>query len=344
MEEQELVIVKDSFLTKIANAFKKIFSRGKDKELLLKEGDKKETKNKADVELISRVEPVQLEIMDARRAYRKYVINNAKNLTEDVFNYIQNKIFENENEIKKIIEVNSEDISFNDILDYMNAEEKNISNFKHQNKKTGRYNVPVGVIGIECDNSKDAIKAIFKAISTRNAIIVLHDNYNKYSTEALVLLIVKECLKNFYIDDNIIQMFSKEEIDVNLLDKVICKDGQNENKVASKTIYIYQEDESFNESVQNEIERLQNNDLYKSYEIKPIKGDFGNVINYFDNIKESASAICMYTNNDQRAYKFINWINTPNVFVNTGIKSLGNSADDKNCFYNSKFVLHEDVF
>ena len=344
MEEQELVIVKDSFLTRIANAFKKIFSRGKDKELLLQEGNEQSQIIKNDVELIDVFEPVQLEIMDARRAYRKYVINNSKNITEDVFNYIQNKVFENENEIKKIIDINSDNITFNDILDYMNVEEKNISKFKIQNPKTGRYNVPVGVIGIECDNSKDAIRAMFKAVSTRNAIIVLHNNYNKYSTEALILLIIKECLKNFYIDDNIIQMFSKEEIDLTKLDKIVYKSGDNKTKNDSNTIYIYQEDDTFEEEVQDEIERLQSNDLYKAYIIKPIKGEFGNVVNYFNNINENASAICMYTNNDQRAYKFINWINTPNLFVNTGIKNLGNSEDETNSFYNSKYILHEDVF
>ena len=40
MENQELVIVKDSFLSKIAKAFKKIFSRDKDVELLLMKGMK----------------------------------------------------------------------------------------------------------------------------------------------------------------------------------------------------------------------------------------------------------------------------------------------------------------
>ena len=52
----------------------------------------------------------------------------------------------------------------------------------------------------------------------------------------------------------------------------------------------------------------------------------------------------MYTSNTQKAYKFINWVNSPNVFVNTGIKKCAETQEIGGNFYNSKFVLHEDVF
>ena len=91
-----------------------------------------------------------------------------------------------------------------------------------------------------------------------------------------------------------------------------------------------------------QIYRLKNNDIYKSYEIKPIKGEFGTIVNYLNNDK--ASAVCMYTDNSQKAYKFINWIDSPNVFVNTGIQKCKNSIAGENDFFKSKYVLHEDVF
>ena len=343
MENQELVIVKDSFLSKIAKAFKKIFSRDKDVELLLNEGNENNTIG-TEVELIQGTKYVQLEILDARRAYRKYVINNNKNISNEIFDYIQNKLQENETEINKLIEINKDEISFENILEYLEKEKKNNSKFKLKNEKTGSYNVPVGVIGIECENAKDAIQSMFKAISTRNSIMVLHDNFSKYSTESLILLIIKECLKNFYVDENLIQMFEKEEIDLNSLDRVILNNKNNDVKThKSNTIYIYQENDAFENDVRNEVERLQNNDRYKSYDIKPIKGEFGNVINYLNSQKE-APAVCMYTNNTQRAYKFINWINSPNVFVNTGIQKNIETSIISNNFYNSKYVLHEDVF
>lgn len=336
MQEQGLVVVKDNFLTRITQSIKRFFFKGRMKDLL-------EDTNRPKIKIIeSNEEFVQKEIVDARRAYRKYVINNNKNISKDVLSYISMKIEENEEKINQIIEINNDSITYQEIAEMIIEEKQQIAKFKAKNSKTGRYNVPVGVIGIECDNVEDSIKAMLKAVSTRNAVIILHNNFNIYSTESLILLIFKECLKNFYIDDNIIQMFEKEEIDLSKLDKLIKKDGKIVGKDVKNTIYIYQENKEYENEVQNEIERLQNNELYKSYEIKPIAGEFGDIVNYLN--ENEASAVCMYTNNTQKAYKFINWINSPNVFVNTGIKKCNDTIQENNDYFNSKFVLHEDVF
>ena len=341
MEEQGLVVVKDNFLSRLTNALKRFIFKGKMKDSLLEENT---TDNIFIQEIIDNNEFVQKEILDARRAFRKYVINNTKNISTDILSYIEGKVKENQLEIRQLIRINNEDSSlYEDILKMIENEIKDVSKFKYKNTKTGRYNVPMGVIGIECENSIDSIKAIFKAISTRNSVIILHDKYNQYSTEALILLIIKECLKNFYIDDNIIQMFSKEEIDLSKLDNFIPKSYDAVNKENKKidTIYIYQENNKYEKAVKNEIARLESIDEFKTYKIKPIKGDFGNIVNYLNT--NNSSAVCMYTDNSQKAYKFINWINSPNVFVNTGIKSckeINNISD----YYNSKYVLHEDVF
>ena len=336
MQEQGLVVVKDNFLTRITQSIKRFFFKGKMKDLL-------EDTNRPKIKFIeSNEEFVQKEIVDARRAYRKYVINNNKNISKDVLSYISMKIEENEEKINQIIEINNDSITYQEIAEMIIEEKQQIAKFKAKNNKTGRYNVPVGVIGIECDNVEDSIKAMLKAVSTRNAVIILHNNFNIYSTESLILLIFKECLKNYYIDDNIIQMFEKEEIDLSKLDKLIKKDGKIVGKDVKNTIYIYQENKEYESEVQNEIERLQNNELYKSYEIKPIAGEFGDIVNYLN--ENEASDVCMYTNNTQKAYKFINWINSPNVFVNTGIKKCNDTIQENNDYFNSKFVLHEDVF
>ena len=340
MAEQGLVVVKDSFLMKLTNTLRRFFYKGKMKDLV---NENKNTSQNDGIELItSKEEFVQQEIVDARRAFRKYVINNKRNISKQILLYTIAKLEENKKRIKQIIEINGDDISYQDIIEIIESEMKNCNKFKTKNAKNGCYNVPVGVIGIECSNAKDAIKSIFKSISTRNAIIILHNNFSKYSTEALVLLIVKECLKNFYIDDDIIQMLEKQEIDVSKLDKVIYKDGKNVDKCKSEIIYIYQESDKYNEEVKDEIQRLQSTDAYKSFQIKPIKGDFGNVINFLN--ANEASAVCMYTNNSQRAYKFINWIDSPNVFVNTGIKKIKLDDNIDNKFYSCKNILHKDVF
>lgn len=343
VEEQGLVVVKDGFLAKVAKFLRKIFFRGKENNAIIEE-DEDFNEDKPEIELISEEnEFVQKEILDARRAYRKYVINNNKNISKEVLSYVIDRIKENETKIRQIIEINNDELSYEEILEMLENENESIGRYKEQNDKTGFYNVPIGVVGIECNDAKDTIEGIFKAISTRNSIIVLHNNYNVYSTESLILLIVKECLKNFYIDDNLIQMFEKEEIDLKKLDKLIQKDGEITGNKLVKKIYLYQENDELEYKVINEIDRLKNSKDYKAYEIKPIKGEFSNVINYLNN-NNDALAVCMYTNNSPKAYKFINWINSPNVFVNTGVKNAKNHSGNVGEFYNSKYVLHKDVF
>lgn len=353
MEEQGLVVVKENFLVKITNALKRLFGKNKIENItqlteidnIPEQVDASDSiKCKVDFEEINNDNQfIQKEILDARRAFRKYVINNNKNISIDVLSYIKERIKENQSEVEQLIIMNNDDISFEELLKMIENEIKDVSKFKHKNSKTGRYNVPIGVVGIECSTIKESIKTIFKAISTRNAIMVLEQNYNEYSTEALILLIVKESLKNFYIDDNIIQIFEKQEIDLSKLDRFVPKsyDKDNNNKDMKHTIYIYQENDKFQNKVQEEIERLESDEEFKSFEIKPIKGEFGNIINFLNS--NNSQAVCMYTDNSQKAYKFINWINSPNVFVNTGIqncKRINNISD----YYNAKYVLHEGVF
>ena len=336
MEEQGLVVVKDNFITRLTSALKRLFFRGKTKDLI-------DEDNKIDILFINNEERfVQQEIVDARRAYRKYVINNNKDISCEVLSYIVEKIEENREKINQIIEINKDNITYQRIAEMILDEKSEVSKFKSKELKSGRYNVPVGVIGVECENAEDAIKAMLKAISTRNSVIILHENFSKYSTESLIMLIIKECLKNFYIDDNIIQMFGKEEIDLLKLDRLIKKDGKSEKESAGNTIYIYQEDDEYKANVQNEYERLHNESSFKSYDVKPIKGEFGDVINFLNN--NEASAVCMYTNNTQKAYKFINWINSPNVFVNTGVKNCNYNQKESDNYYNLKYILHEDIF
>lgn len=334
MEEQGLVVYKDNFLVRLTNKISRFFFKGRIKDLIIEDSGTKLIKGDAMF--------VQEEILNARRAYRRYVINNNKGISKRILSYVYDEIQKNADKIKQLVDINEEDISYQDILYLLEREKEATSKYKAKDKKTGCYNVPIGVIGVECSNTKDSIANIFKAISTRNAIIILHNNYSKYSTESLVLLIVKECLKNFYIDDNIIQMFEKEEIDLKMLDKLITKDKEKEKKGNdTNTIYIYQEDDEYEDTVMDEVERLNGAEMYKSYNIEPIKGDFADIINYLHG--NSSSAVCMYTNNAQRAYKFINWVNSSNVFINTGVRKCDEIVNDCK-YYNSKYVLHEDVF
>lgn len=339
MEEQGLVVVNDNFLSKVTRFLKKFFSKKIDN-IYLKDDERK---YEIDIEYIKKdSEFVQKEIVEARSAFRKYIINNNKTISLDILNYIEEKLYENESKIKKIIEINHNDITFEDIQELLQKEKKNINNFKLRDSKTGCYQVPVGVIGVQCSNTKECVENMLKSITTRNSIMILDENYNKYSTESLILLIIKECLRNFYIDDDIIQMFEKEEIDLTKLDRVINSNNKSDSEIYSNIIYIYQEDDLYESDVIKEVNRLKNTDKYKDYEIKVVKGEFRYIIDFLN--KNRAFAVCMYTNNSQKAYKFINWIDSPNLFVNTGVKNCRDIVNNCNEYFNFKYVLHEDVF
>lgn len=339
MEEKGLVVVKDNFFIKIAKTLKRFFFSGKLKKMISNEEISSDKTIKINV-INQDTEFVQEEIFNARKAFRKYVINNTSNISEDIFSYVKEKIEENESKIRKIIEINKDLIKYEEILELVENEKKSINKFKLKNEETGCYQVPVGVIGIVCKDVKQCVTNIVKSISTRNSIIILHENYNKYSTEALILLIIQECLKNFYIDDNIIQIVQKEKIDLTKLDRVIGI--ENVNVEYKDIIYIYQEDDCFEKIVINEVERLKKLEEYRRFEVKVIKGDFGNIINFFN--KNKAYAVCMYSKNAQKAYKFINWIDVGNVFINTGINGCKDIAVCEDEYFNCKYVLHEDVF
>ena len=110
MEEQGLVVVKDNFLVRLTNRLKRFLFKDKTKDLLLEEGSVSEQDDIKARYIDGSGEFVQLEILDARRAYRKYVINNNKNISKEVLSYVVGKVKENETEIRQIIEINKDDI------------------------------------------------------------------------------------------------------------------------------------------------------------------------------------------------------------------------------------------
>lgn len=342
MEEQGLVVINDNFLSKITKFLrKKLFRNDNNNYYLIQT----EQINKIDINIqyIKKDrEFVQSEIVKARSAFRKYVINNKKNISLNILNYIEEKLYENQCKINKIIEINKSNITFEEIQELLQDEKNNINNFKYKDKKTGCYQVPIGVIGVECSNVKDCIKNMLKPISTRNSIIILNKENNKYSTESLILLIIKECIRNFYIDDNIIQMHPKEEIDISKLDKYIDINNKHDEQKCDNIIYMYEENELFESDIIDHIEKLKSIDKYSSCEFKVIKGEFGDVVNFLN--KNKVYAMCMYTHNSQKAYKFINWVNCRNVFLNTGIKNCKLCENSYDHYFNFKYVLHEGVF
>lgn len=136
MQEQGLVVVNDNFLGKFSRFLRKIFFSKKIEEVY-KEDDTNVEYIKKDTQF------VQAEIIAARNAFKKYIINNNKNISEDIILYVIKQIQDNREKIQKIIDINEDNITFEDIIIMLESEKTNISKFKHKNKKTGCYQVPV---------------------------------------------------------------------------------------------------------------------------------------------------------------------------------------------------------
>lgn len=183
---------------------------------------------------------------------------------------------------------------------------------------------------------------MIRAIITRNSIIILQEKNNRYSTQSLILLIIKECLKNLGIDDNIIQLKEIQELDIRRFDRFIDANANVTQKETQNSIYFYEEDDCYEDDISYEMEKIKNSEKYKDFNVSVIKGEFGDIVDFLNNNK--SYAVCMYTNNQQKAYKFMNWINTNNLFINTGIINCKNDLKCDNKYYEWKNVCHENIF
>ena len=190
-------------------------------------------------------------------------------------------------------------------------------------------------------NKLEIIKSIFKAVTTKNGLVIIEDDYNKYSIENFILLIVREALKKLQIDQNIVQIVDKKEIldkEINEFDLLLANQKIAKFKQDSDKIYVYQEDDYFEKIVESEIKKLQ----LSGKNVELLKGEFDNIIDIINNTNNYATSI--YTQDRKKAYEFINRVNSRNVFFNS---TLENAKDTKKCediFYKIKNISCEYVF
>ena len=134
MEEQGLVVVKENFLYKLSHAFKHVFRKSNnltqlpEKSVVLNQEEASD--NTANVVEFEHVDAdtqfVQKEILDARRAFRKYVIKNNKNISKDVLLFVNEKFQENKSAIEQLIVMNNDDISYDELTKMVENEIKEI--------------------------------------------------------------------------------------------------------------------------------------------------------------------------------------------------------------------------
>lgn len=291
----------------------------------------------------------QIELKKAKNAYIDYNLNIEYEITEKVLKYIYQRINFNKIELENIIKLNKEKITFNEIINILDHEIKSEKMYK----KDGQIKLydnnfvfatltdSIGLIAVECFETTEVIRYFIRAIKSRNAIIISDVEYNEHSVKSFILLIIKEALKKFNIDENLLNILPYEECSYNLFDKVIYtydKKGKtldNSNAVSkdnTEVLYIFVEDRLFKDNVYEEIKRIQQD----KKQVELISGNFDDAIKKINKYTSKGSVI--YTSNAKLAYKFINLVKAENVFVNASLVNMKTIEQINNPLYFRKNV------
>lgn len=272
-------------------------------------------------------------------AYRSYVEKDSL-LAIKLLRYIKERVEANSEEIEKL----NKELKIGIDIDVI----KNIDKeYQYKNvKKTLEldenyifytYQVPKGVLAVRCDNELDVIKNIFEAISTHNCITIIYENDNKYNLSNLILLIVKESLKKFEVSEELVNIM-ESEYDYEF-SNIINKNIVEKKEETLKKLYIYKYDDYFEEEVKKEKERIEKLEI--DYEI--LTGDFDEVVDKINETRNLGASI--YTQDKEIGYKFINYIHSDNVFLNTSLENLEKSDINDNLYYDWKnIVVNKMVF
>lgn len=339
IESKELIEVKNNIFTKFINWLKNLrgkFSYTKTNEIATNVQNIEKQEQNYNNEII----------INAKNAYQNYVLNSDYKLGEKIYSLIKERIKINKEQIEKLIEINRVATTYSEILEILEKEEKNLKDYKKTNIMSkidnkfmfSQYQVPVGIIAVKTNSFYIAIENIFKSVGTRNAIVVIEENYNEHSIENLILLIVQEALKKFNIDQNIIQIVNKEEIkeqDLKAFDIIVSEVGKTIEKSETDKMYIYQEDEYFADIVKSEVEKLNSNGM----QVEVLIGEMEDCIEKIN--KNRAFGVCIYTKDRKKAYKFINLVNSENVFFNGTLLNAKKTNKISNMYLTLKNLVCE---
>lgn len=338
-ESKELIEVKNNIFTKFINWLKNLrgkFAYTKTNEISTNVQNVENQEQNYNNEII----------IKAKNAYKNYVLNSDYKLGEKIYSLIKERIKVNKEQIEKLIEINRVATTYSEIIEILEKEEKNLKDYKKTNIMSkidskfmfSQYQVPVGIIAVKTNSFYVAIENIFKAVGTRNAIVVIEENYNEHSIENLILLIVQEALKKFNISENIIQIVNKESIkeeDLKAFDIIVSEVGETLEKSETDKMYIYQEDEYFADIVKSEVEKLNSNGM----QVEVLIGEMEDCIEKIN--KDRAFGVCIYTKDRKKAYKFINLVNSKNVFFNGTLLNAKKTNKISNMYLTLKNLVCE---
>ena len=172
---------------------------------------------------------MEVEYKNAKRAYEDYNLNREYRLTENILEYIKTRIEENRKEIEKLIKLHKRELKYENIKEVVDKEIEEGIEYKKQiniQKRedsfvSAKYLVSIGIVGIECYDTIEVIKYMIRGIKTRNAVIISDVEYEETDEKHLILEIIKEGLRKFKVDRDVVQIVPYEECDYEKCDKVI---------------------------------------------------------------------------------------------------------------------------
>lgn len=281
-------------------------------------------------------------IIKLKNASYKYILNDTFELTEKLLLYIQDRIKANKQEIKELINIKQEMYTFEDIEKVINTEIQRDMKYKdyttmYIDSKTfisTSILVPVGLIAIETYDTIETIKYYIRTIKSRNAIAISDVEYDEDGVKFLILEIIKEALKKFNIDENLIMILPYEECFYKYFDKVIYTYDKQGEKLSQNN---YEEKEKTN----NRYVYIENNELEEQAQ-KDNKGEFlkGNIDEVIEKINSTCSeGATIYTKNPESAYKFINLVKSKNVMVNASLQNIKDIPKSPNEMYVYKNII-----
>ncbi len=281
-------------------------------------------------------------IYKLKEASRKYRLNNQYELTKNVLGYIKDRIKVNESEIRNLINLQKENITYEDIFSIINKEIEEDDSYKRYAKLKINQDkflstciaMPIGVIAIEVYDTQEVIKWYIRAIKSRNAIAISDVEYAEDNVKSLVLLIIKEALKKFEISENLIMLLPYDECFYEYFDKVIytyddvgnhLEVPKTEGKEKTEERYVYLEDESFKD------------EATKNRNAIILTGKIDEVIENINKKKTKGAVI--YTKDVNKAYTFINLVNSENVFVNANLENVQDTIRKDKLLYEYKNII-----
>ena len=260
-------------------------------------------------------------------ATNSYRLKNDNQITKKILEYIEERIKANQKEIEDLIKIKKEKVIYEQIENVFKDE--NEKDIKYKNYKQMIINedkfifatllMPIGTIAVEAYDTIEVIRYFVDAIKTRNGIAISDVEYDEQSVKFLVLEIIKEALKKFDIDENLIMIMPYEECFYSYFDKVIYTYNKQGKKLRQngyemkKTIdkkYLYIENIELEEIALSDNEKEEKEILY---------GEIQDVIEEISKFPSLSASI--YTKDAEKAYYFINLANSENIFVNTSLEN-----------------------